>query len=65
MTRQYQVAIRAAATTARGEVPGGGLIAIEEALRSSPRFRVVFENRDAAVFQLAIFDGSVIRFFSP
>lgn len=42
-----------AATTARGEVPGRGLLAIVQALRSSPRFRVVFENRDATVFQLA------------
>ncbi|WP_210443334.1 hypothetical protein [Nocardioides sp. SYSU D00065] len=42
-----------AATTARGEIPGDGLVAIEEALRSSPRFRVAFENRDATVFELA------------
>jgi O-antigen/teichoic acid export membrane protein len=40
-------------TTARGEIPGDGLLRIEEALRSSPEFRVVFENRDATVFQLA------------
>ncbi|WP_210439615.1 hypothetical protein [Nocardioides xinjiangensis] len=42
-----------AATTARGEIPGDGLLAIEQALRSSPLFRVVFENRDATVFTLA------------
>lgn len=42
-----------AATTARGEIPGNGLLVIEEALRSSPEFRVVFENRDATVFELA------------
>lgn len=42
-----------AATTARGEIPGNGLLAIVEALRSSPEFRVVFANRDAIVFELA------------
>ena len=42
-----------AATTARGEVPGDGLLGVEEALRASPAFRVVFENRDATVFELA------------
>jgi hypothetical protein len=46
-----------AATTALGEIPGDGLVAIEEALRSSPAFRVVFENRDATVFQLAATSG--------
>ena len=42
-----------AATTAMGEIPEGGLLAIEDALRSSPRFRVAFENRDAIVFTMA------------
>lgn len=42
-----------AATTALGEIPGDGLLGIEAALRSSPDFRVVFENRDATVFELA------------
>jgi hypothetical protein len=42
-----------AATTARGEIPGDGLPAIVEALRSSSEFRVVFANRDAIVFELA------------
>ena len=42
-----------AATTARGEIPGDGLLGLEEALRASPAFRVAFENRDATVFELA------------
>ena len=45
------------ATTARGEIPANGLPSIEEALRSSPDFRVVFENRDATVFELATASG--------
>ncbi|WP_159083807.1 hypothetical protein [Nocardioides terrigena] len=45
------------ATTALGEIPGDGLIGIEAALRSSPEFRVVFENRDATVFELATDSG--------
>jgi hypothetical protein len=47
-----------AATKARGEIPGNGLLAMAEALRSSPEFRVVFVNRDAIVFELATpFEG--------
>jgi hypothetical protein len=42
-----------ASTTASGEIPGDGLLGIEEALRASPAFRVVFENRDATVYELA------------
>ena len=45
------------ATTALGEIPGDGLLGIEAALRSSPGFRVVFENRDATVFELATSSG--------
>jgi O-antigen/teichoic acid export membrane protein len=38
---------------ANGAMRAGSLTAIERALLSSPRFRVVFHNRDATVFTLA------------
>lgn len=51
---------QAVATTAHGDIPGNGLLRLAESLRASPDFRVVFENRDATVFELATAaDGDV------
>lgn len=41
-----------------GVMPAGSLDAIEHALLASPRFRVVFRNRDATVFSLAAGRGA-------
>ena len=38
---------------AYGELPKGGLSRVQHALLASPRFRVVYRNRDALVFSLA------------
>ncbi|MGH9187463.1 MAG: hypothetical protein ACRD0U_16875, partial [Acidimicrobiales bacterium] len=42
-----------AETEASGDMPGGGLAAIEEALLASRSFRLLYGNHDASVFVLA------------
>ncbi|MGH3097671.1 MAG: hypothetical protein ACRDMV_16935 [Streptosporangiales bacterium] len=45
------------ATTDEHTLPVGGLERVEQALRRSPRFQVLYQTRDATVFTLAPRDG--------